>query len=326
MHRLVFACIVISLMWQVGLAEGETAPCGAASGSDTDYTITPCNEQNNEVFNMVVIGDSIAWGTGLNRDEKYSYLVAKWLAEQLGRPVNIKILAHTGATIDRVPCDSDSPIDYPPELSSGRPTLMEQADNAPNNVDFILVSGGANDVNLNKLLMLDYGQLNEIGIGCLKFPIGSSVDDVRKRSEDIKKPMTNLLVKLLNKFPHAKVIVTGYYSGVSEKSEGLTEAVSSLVPSSQNSITKGYQKLDEKAQKDQLVVKSTLFHRVSRESLQQATKDTNDNLRTNRIAFISIFFPPEKCYGTDQSWLWKIDTSNSQVKTNDHMFTTRVDL
>jgi len=328
MHRFIFACLVLALTAQGACAEEQTA--SGSSAWDTEFDITPDDAQNNDVFNVVVIGDSVAWGTGLNKNEKYSYLVADWLKTQLDRPVHVKILAHTGATIDRVPCDSTSPTDYPPELSSGRPTLMEQADmiTNPKEVDLILVSGGANDVNLDKLLMLDYGSAkNEIGVGCLKlFTIGSTVDDIRKRSEDIKTPMSRLLTKLLDECPNSKIIVTGYYSGVSQKSEGLTEAVAALVPISQNPITKGYQKLDEKAQKDQLVTKSALFRRVSGDSLEEATNDANDNIGTNRVAFARIFFPPEKCYGTDQSWLWKIDNSNNQVKTNDNMFTTRVAL
>jgi WD40 repeat protein/lysophospholipase L1-like esterase len=329
MLRYVFACIVLVLIVQCAGAEEQTASEVPDSASDTEFDIPLENAQNNDVFNVVVIGDSVAWGTGLNENEKYSYLVADWLKTQLDRPVYVKILAHTGATIDRGPCDSTSPTDYPPELSSGRPTLMEQADMIPNpkEVDLILVSGGANDVNLDKLLMLDYGSAkNEIGVGCLKFTIGSNVDDIRKRSEDIKTPMSRLLTKLLDECPNSKIIVTGYYSGVSQKSEGLTEAVAALVPISQNPITKGYQKLDEKAQKDQLVTKSALFRRVSGDSLEEATNDANDNIGTNRVAFARIFFPPEKCYGTDQSWLWKIDNSNDQVKTNDNMFTTRVAL
>jgi len=53
------------------------------------------NWQNAKTFHMVVIGDSIAWGCGLNRDEKYSYLVANWLQGDLKGPVDVTVLAHT---------------------------------------------------------------------------------------------------------------------------------------------------------------------------------------------------------------------------------------
>ena len=314
----------------------------ASGKSETDFTITPTNVQSNIVFHLVVVGDSIAWGTGLNRDEKYSYLAAKWLAEQLGRPVDVKVLAHTGATIDSSNTDSCDLISYPvryPELTNGTPTLIEQADliTNPNDVDLILVSGGANDVNLDKLLMLDYGKFfglgNEYGFGCDKIVIGSNVDDIRKRSEDIRPSMYNLLIKLLTECPDARVVVTGYYTGISDNSKGITDAVAAIRPDSQNPITKGYKELDEKLQKDQLVEKSNVFYQTSNESLSKAVEEANGAMRVadsrrlpyDRAAYAPIFFPPDRCYGTDQSWLWKIveDPVTKAKKTNDNMFEAR---
>jgi WD40 repeat protein len=333
MRQWIIACAVIALMAQVGWAEGETASCGAAPGSDTDYTITPCNVRNNEVFNMVVIGDSIAWGTGLNKNEKYSYLVAKWLAEQLGRPVKVKILAHTGATIESINPNPDDPISYPiyhPELASATPTLIEQADKLPDDTDFILVSGGSNDVGLDNVLKLDYkellGFINLIGYG-------ASVDDIRKKAEDIRPSMYNLLFKLLSTCPNARIVVTGYYTGISKDSKGITEVVATMRPDSQG--LKGYRELDSK-NKGQEVEKSSVFAVTANESLSEAVDEANGamraadsrNLPYDRVAFAPIFFPPERCYGTDQSWLWKMeqDPATKTMKTNDHMFETRKNL
>jgi hypothetical protein len=292
--------------------------------------------QQEDVFDIVVIGDSVAWGTGLGKKEKYSYLVADWFKTQLGRTVHVKILAHTGASIDRTSCDSASSLDYPPELSSIRPTLMEQADmiSNPKDVDLILVSGGANDIPLDKTLMLDYGVFNEIGFGCKKLVIGSKVDDIRKRSEGVRPSMYNLLIKLITKCPNAKVIVTGYYTGISKYSEGITKAVAAVRSDSQNPITKGYQKLDEKPQKDQLIEKSKVFCQTINESLSNAVNDANAAMHTTdpremphyRAVFVPIFFPPERCYGTNQSWLWKIESIDGQIKTTDNMFENRVSL
>jgi hypothetical protein len=72
-----------------------------ASSSEKDFPVTPNTVENDKVFHVVVIGDSIAWGAGLTKYDKYSYLVAKWIAEQSNRPVNVKVLAHTGATLER---------------------------------------------------------------------------------------------------------------------------------------------------------------------------------------------------------------------------------
>ncbi len=334
MHRLIFAFIILALMAQGAWAEGETALEGQTSTLETEFDIAPESAQNNDVFNMVVIGDSIAWGTGLNKKEKYSYLVADWLKTQLSRPVHVKILAHTGATINRVPDDSTSPTNYPPELSSGRPTLLEQADmildpnEIPDDTDFILVSGGANDVNLDTLFMLNDKEF--WGFGDL-VGYSSDVEGIRKRSEDIRPAMYNLLFKLLSKCPNARIVVTGYYTGISNDSKGITEVVATMRPESQ--IFGGYKKLDGE-NKGQVVQKSKIFYQISNESLSKAVDDANGamraadsrNLPYDRTAFSPIFFPSDRCYGTDQSWLWKIDNTNGQIKTNDHMFTTRVSL
>jgi WD40 repeat protein/lysophospholipase L1-like esterase len=334
MHRFVFACLVFALMAQGAGADGETASDGLDSASYTDFDIVPENVQNNDVFNVVVIGDSVAWGTGLKKEEKYSYLVAKWLAKQLGRPVHVKVLAHTGATIESSGTDSKDQISHP-ELTSGSPTLMEQADELlstndidSNDIDFVLVSGGANDVGLDTLFKLNYGVLNPV------LDIGSSAEDIRKKAENIRSTMYNIIFKLLM-CPDARIIVTGYYTGISKDSKGITEVVATIRPESQNVITKGYQKLDGE-NKGQVVEKSNVFSQTANESLSIAVDDANEamhaadsrDLPYDRAAFVPIFFPPERCYGTDQSWLWKMeqDYVTKTMKTNDNMFETRVAL
>lgn len=88
------------------------------------------------------------------KGEKYSFLVAEWLSKQLKRPVDVKILAHTGATIG----ENDDPVAQSPDLSSGSPTIMEQVDSISDSghVDLILVSGGINDVTVENIIKLDH--------------------------------------------------------------------------------------------------------------------------------------------------------------------------
>lgn len=219
MYRLSFICIVLAFMALSGWADGQTGPRDSqsldgttltilqsepkptdaiiqASASETDFPVTPNNVQNNKVFNIVVIGDSIAWGAGLTKYEKYSYLVAKWIAEQSGRPVNVKVLAHTGATLKE--WTDDPNIQYP-DIPSSKPTLFEQADKIsnPDDVDLVLVSGGANDVDLEKIGSLDSGWLIN------KFLGGSTLNEIHDKSwEKIETPMYELLKKLLDQCPN----------------------------------------------------------------------------------------------------------------------------
>lgn len=340
MNRKAAFLILVAMVQSVG-AEEINFSDSLESLLVTEYEIRAENPHNEDVFEIVVIGDSVAWGTGLRINEKYSYLVANWLKTRLYKTVHVKILARPGATIEHSSCDSASPADYStefysPELSNIKPTLMEQADMIPNpkDVDLILVSGGANDVNLEKTLMLDYGIFNEIGFGCKKLVIGSNVEDIRKRSQDVQPSMYKLLIKLMTICPNANVIVTGYYAGVSRYSKGMTSVVAAVRPDSQNPITKGYQKLDEKPQKDQLIEKSIVFTRAINESLSKAVNSTNAAMNAanqrelpyHRAVFVPIFFPPERSYGTNQSWLWKLESIEGQIRTNDNAFEDRLSL
>jgi len=310
MHRLVIVCIMLALMAQVTGAKGETTPCGTASGSDTDYTITPCNVQNNEEFNMVVIGDSIAWGAGLNRDEKYSYLVAKWLSEQLSSPVNVRVLAHTGATLEKKTADIEHQY---PDIPSSNPTLFEQVDKIsnPDYVDLVLVSGGANDVDLKKLNSLDYGF------------IGSTLDEIQTASWDkIETPMFELLKKMLDKCPNAKIVVTGYYSAISKDSKGLTEFYKAFAPESQFPFS-DYKRADDPTQLYELATKADIFYVKSNLALNSAKIRANKESGQNRIEFARIVFPSDRSYGTDNSWLWKIEGTEGNYKTDDHKYDVR---
>ncbi|MCK9566495.1 MAG: GDSL-type esterase/lipase family protein, partial [Methanothrix sp.] len=262
---------------------------------------------------MVVIGDSIAWGAGLTKYDKYSYLVAKWIAEQSNRPVNVKVLAHTGATLEKT---ADLIIKYP-DLSSGNPTLMEQAEmiSNPEDVDLILVSGGINDVKVDKIIELDYGPL---------FP-GSTISDIRERSQKIEELMYELLKKLLRIYPKAKIVISGYYPIISEDSNGLTDAIKALYPISQFP-TSDYKKLDDPVQLSELSTKSDAFYQDSNLGLFGAVLRANRESGKERIAFARITFPPDKCYGTDNSWLWKIEGIEGNYKTNDDKYDVRASL
>jgi hypothetical protein len=68
-------------------------------------------------FRMAVIGDSIAWGQGLNVSSKYHSIVEAWLREQLKpRPVEKQVTAHSGARLftSRNPEASRPPLERPP--------------------------------------------------------------------------------------------------------------------------------------------------------------------------------------------------------------------
>ncbi len=50
-------------------------------------------------FELVVLGDSVTWGSGLPEEGKWWWLVRGWLELKLGRPVHPQVLAHSLAVI-----------------------------------------------------------------------------------------------------------------------------------------------------------------------------------------------------------------------------------
>lgn len=150
----------------------------------TDYVLLPPDAQKADAYHVAVIGDSIAWGNGLERKNTYYYLVADGLRKILNRPVEVKVYAHSGANISGKTCENINP-----DFNSGCPTLMDQANSIQDagNVDLILVSGGINDVDVMKILD------------------NTPADVIRQRSVDIEVPMKNLLINLANNNPNAKI-------------------------------------------------------------------------------------------------------------------------
>lgn len=128
-------------------------------------------------FNVLILGDSIAWGQGLTPEEKWRNLLCEKLQLALGRPVAQYAPAiHSGATIGigdfneiglqnlyKGPGASyvDSGDDIGGEIPSSTPTVLEQLDRFANfparpNIDLCVVVASINDVSnlrwLNPLL------------------------------------------------------------------------------------------------------------------------------------------------------------------------------
>ena len=110
-------------------------------------------------FNLLVLGDSIAWGQGLREEHKAWYLVKTWLESNGGQQVRERVEAHSGAVIGSVGDSAGNPV--PPqngEVNRGLPSVNDQIDNAlrsytdPAAVDLVLVDGCINDLDARRLL------------------------------------------------------------------------------------------------------------------------------------------------------------------------------
>jgi len=268
-----------------------------AAEQSTDQFILPSDGQKDQAFHMVVIGDSIAWGNGLQRENKYPYLVADWLQKALNRPVDVTVYAHSGATISG---ESGKSID--PNLNSGSPTLTAQANNIQDksDVDLILVSGGINDVGVLSIIDPEKTAL-----------------EISDLSKETKIPMKELLEKLLSECDNARIVVTGYYpiitEDIADKNLDIVYELFYQLGRSNTILATNYKAV--------LVANSQAFSKYSSESLNNAISEIN----SDRVTFVPVDFPSDKCYGTENSWLWKL-ISLIPPKTDDDQFEYRSSL
>ncbi len=156
-----------------------------------------------DTFQIFVLGDSIAWGEGLQEPDKFHSLVEAYEKTlHPGMSVYKKVSAHTGATlswndpISGTAQDGDIPQDYP-SIQQQANTLASMPN--ANNVDLILVTGCANDVGFQNFLD----------------PLATQFSIAPLVAQHCLGDMTAFLHSLASQFPSATIVVTGYYQGLS---------------------------------------------------------------------------------------------------------------
>jgi hypothetical protein len=305
---------------------GWVDEAGAHIPASQDHFILNANgSAKNDTFHMVVIGDSIAWGSGLEQKDKYYYKVANWLQKRLKRPIEVAVLAHTGATLTKPKDGENGGYKFVnPELSSWDPTLLEQVGNisSPENVDLVLLSGGINDVNVNTILN----------------PL-TNPSEIRTHCMNIEAPLRTVLVRLLDNCTKSKIIVTSYYPIISNDTtesslDVFVNELQNLIPNSTEA--KGLSLIKNLFGGKRIILmmssNSNIFDSQSRLSIAKAVKQANQysisNFREKRIVFAPVDFPSNRSYGTNESWLWELtdQRANKGKPTNDNKYEFRVSL
>jgi len=259
------------------------------------------NKPAERQLNMLVLGDSIMWGQGLNEQHKAWYQVKSWLKENTNREVRENIEAHSGAVVgvNDVPWSNYSPPDG--EVSSAVPTVNHELNRAlrsyanPSQVDLVLVDGCINDVDIRNLLNA-----------------ANSSDDVKRMAtEKCGLPMQALLRRVAYSFPSAHVIVTGYFPIISEKTPNslLMKAMARMF----------YQpgpkpaKLKQKDLRESLIAVSRTWYQASNSALGDAVDKVAAELVTKgsrqRVLFVEIPFPPEYSFNAPETRLWGFNAS-----------------
>lgn len=284
---------------------------------DEKSAISEPNET--EPLVMAVFGDSIMWGQGLKERDKFWCRTKQWLEAKTGRLVHTKIYAHAGAVID-----ADSLLshgwgpqhlelllklpDQGPEVNVGFPTIREQvrraSEDLKNKVDLVLVGGCINDVNFRNLINVEHSE--------------STIQNMTRTR--CGQPMQNLLSLIVEKFPAAYVVVSGYYpiiyQGLKEEINGKEQEVAK--GSAYNELTKRlFQFMAEGKppayceddRRKCLGPLSLAWYNTSNSMLRNAVEAVKCDPAKGkgcRIHFAEMNFPPEYGFSTKQSMLWNI--------------------
>jgi hypothetical protein len=242
-------------------------------------------------FHMAVLGDSVAWGNGLDDRHKYSTLVMRTIERELGLKVIRQVKAHSGARI--VPAEGDGvcTVNCSGEVPRVATSITAQAEliEQPELIDFILMDGCINDVGITDIF---FNPSNE----------ESLADQTNRFCHD---EMLVLLGHVRDIAPRATIVVTGYFPVVSPQSDigGLQQWASARGQESEEEV---------EAYKARLVGNSSVFHSVSRYGLGLAVDVVAEAAEPDDppIALVIPPFEDEHATFTPNRRLWSLTAEN----------------
>jgi hypothetical protein len=150
---------------------------------------------------LVVFGDSVPWGQGLQDGHKFSTIVKKAL-----NLAPLVIVAHSGARIGARDTKRTKPIDG--EVPVPEPTILQQIEGYagdPQAAALIIVNGGINDVTVERILNP-----------------ATDLDDLHDKTvRHCQRDMITVLESVITKFPsnRIQIAVTSYFPILSSLSE-----------------------------------------------------------------------------------------------------------
>ena len=280
----------------------------------------PSNEVTMRVgpFVVVAIGDSVMWGQGLSDNpgasHKFTGKVREFLQTSLGKDVKLSLLAHSGSNI--TPPTGSTPSQEndatPGEIPNTFPTITKQIELAafepgrdPRDVDLVLVNGCINDLNVRSILN----------------PVTKPAELRDSIVQLCGERMKDLLIKVRERFPSARIALTGYYPLVSPRSDltavgGLIGATEVLVGTAaglagvpyMNPVTGAIVNVTlTEVLKAHLVVNSSTFYLESTLQLAKAAREANAKTGGG-VSFACTPYTEQNAYAAPHSWLWLVPT------------------
>lgn len=288
-------------------------------------------------YEMLVMGDSVVWGQGLEPEQKFTTLVKNEIGKSLNREVNVVNKSHSGATIR--PKDKTTLVEHG-EVPLNTPTLWQQLDAAITEykceertgtkdkssppkykckgVDLVLLDGGINDIGLPKLLSpFTWERL------------------IRKDSRKYCfKRMKEFLDEVLATFENATVVVTGYYPIICAGEGGTNpNLIRDLIRSYLGLEKRGERKIEKSDKKthdwliDRMSKRSAFWKRVSDEDLKASVDGANETAGSQRAVFVKVDFKTSECYAASDTKLWRLQGFDAKKNpmTDDHWLTRRIE-
>ena len=276
-----------------------------AGGRGLAQTPVDAKPSEGSQLNMLVLGDSIMWGQGLRKEDKFWWRVKSWLQDRTGREVKEKIEAHSGAIIATSPDLKLRFASRDGEVNLITPTINDQIDDAKvyygdtSKVDLVLVDGCINDVDVRNLL-----------------DASTSLPALDQKIKDnCGLRMQPLLQRITTEFPNSHVVVTNYYRIVSSKSAN--NSFTRLLVKKLTTQTPESRKLTDREMRDKLIAISELWFKSSTNSLKEAVAATNTELEKNssrqRVLFAEVDFSPEHAFSAPDTLLWNFKFGSTNL-------------
>ncbi|MHC4697186.1 MAG: SGNH/GDSL hydrolase family protein [Planctomycetota bacterium] len=243
-----------------------------------------------DFFYMAVIGDSVQWGNGLKEEDKMSTLVGEFIEHEMRRRVILQRYAHSGARI--VPAEGDSicQVSCTGEVPSVSTSITLQAEQIqhPELIDFVLMDGCINDVNVVTIIN----------------PLRTDEELVTLSEQFCRNEMATLLHKVHLLAPQARIVVTGYYQIVSPESD--------IFGLRQWALANGLvSEADDAMFIEALTEQAIRFRDSTHQSLGEAVGNLNADTGGEPVAaFADPAFGPEHAVFTDDPWLWSMTSDN----------------
>lgn len=279
--------------------------------------------------NMLSVGDSLMWGQGLAPMNRFRERVRDRLSLEFAPTPIVEIsMARSGAFLKAEDDSSKASNDHPQllfeekyspknfvrEVPDPNPSTISQlkiihkilsdsTDGSPEDIKWILLDGGINDIDVFELMFPSSHLESHRNF------LSGWISWILKKCEALEKNMVQTLLTARENFPNATIIVNGYFPIFSLYSLAgfwkiqnlglLYGAVGYLAGSFPVVSTVGF---------DAVVSGSAAWQAASNKHIRNAIKKVNKIHNNNNILFARSYIENEKCMYAVDNYLWEQDS------------------